>query len=241
MLGSLHREEDDPGDLEGPTRHTWGNPGAKLSHELRKAQADEPNEVWYHKRHGLFGPPQPPDSRFGQFLPKYLIERPQFSGLLSNPAQLPFPKLLISTRLPLISYYIHDLAHTSDTRQDPELPHLPVPKTLASSALLNVSLGSGSSLAWNRLKKSGALPQKERETVPLLFPKVPRTPRPKPSEPYQWYQPIGPDTPLYLRLSALVVNVQNQALWGERNRISTRNTRRRGSRHSCESQQMVSM
>lgn len=159
MLSSLHREEDDSGDLEGPTWLTWGNPRSKLSHALRRA----PNEVWYHKGRGLFGPPKPPDSRFGQLLPKHLIERPQFSNLLPNPALHSFPKLLpTSTRLPPISYYIPYLAH-SDPRQDPEFPHLPAPKTLASAALLNVSLGSGSSLAWNRLKKSGALPQKERE------------------------------------------------------------------------------
>lgn len=97
---------------------------------------------------------------------------------------------------------------------------------------LNVSLGSGSSLVWNHLK-SGALPRKKFP----LFPKVPRTPLPKP---YQWYQPIRPDTPLYLRLSALVVNVQNQALWGGSYRISAGNKRGPGSRHSCENQQTVS-
>lgn len=33
VFSRLHREEDHPRDLEGPTRLEWGNPEAKLRQE----------------------------------------------------------------------------------------------------------------------------------------------------------------------------------------------------------------
>lgn len=47
-------------------------------------------------------------------------------------------------------------------------------------------------------------------------------------QPYQWHPPIRPGTPLYLCLSALVVNVQNEALCGGRKQSQGREQERIG-------------
>ena len=95
------------------------------------------------------------------------------------------------------------------------LPHLPQilapPAPLNASSRLNLDPGS-------------SLPQNLPEGVQIGKPSLPRPIRSPKNlawvwQLYQWHPPIRPGTSLYLCLGALVVNVQNEALCGEKTEL----------------------
>lgn len=64
---------------------------------------------------------------------------------------------------------------------------------------------------------SAVFPQRNKQILPPI-PKGPQIPPSRAQQPYQWHLPIRLNTAPYLCISALVVDVQDEALRGEQER-----------------------